>query len=640
MVDITDLPVPGQDITDLPAPPMSEQDARIAEMRKHASNFDANFGNSLLSVAGTPMSTLANIANLGIAGYGTAKQALGYGPGPNPIDTSKVPGTSDYLVQNYGTQPAAPESSADKYMQAAQRGMAFGPAGAAYSAAGQTLHDYLPKEADTGQPNPSIEAAANAALMFGPGLAGGAIKDGAYNWARSKLKDAVSANPTSSTADAAAAERFGGPQTIAQTTNSGLVRTLARQSQGQEAANVGQVQADYVANKLTAEARSLAPVPVTTPGVSEGTVQNLTQALQKRDAQLRDSADRGYTSGLAHVAALTRANPEPVEFPALTTAAQRILGENADVWNTAPKELEGRVRTLLSYLLPPKPTVAPGAAIPPRVVTAPNAVDAMKLGKALNQQYSAKERGALTDNMDQVFAELKAAYHQDLTNAPANPAIDKLRQVNADYAAGQGRIKELQDSVANSTLKALGTTDPDKAIQKFANMDPHAQRYVRDILLQNDPTTLRALQGHYIDLHLNAAQDAGRPSMLSRTDVHALNPENLVKTGMFDSATVQQLQDAQGYINTIRNFFPESNAGSVGVNINAASRIAGGVAGGVASPVFIGGAALHYLSAGYLQKLLLTPEGRQQLLQGASSPDSAMALARKIALYNQATQKK
>jgi hypothetical protein len=656
MVDITDLPVPGEDISGLPAP-QPEWWQRGGEGDKQASNLIKHARRGALAIPGALMTGAVNTGNLLGAGIGAAKQALGFGVGDNLTDPANVPLTSQWLQNKAaqlpgdlgaGFRPDQEQSTGGRMLGAAFEALpsaALGMAGGAgaipsaltsmgYGAAGQGLHEAI------GEAHPTVDALAQGALMFGPAAAG----MGTRAWAAGKLKDAVASNPSRSTSDTAGAAAFGGPLTVAQTTNSGLVRTLSRQAMGQDSANVGQTQADFVANKLADKARALAPLPVTTPGVSARTVSNIGESLKRFDTNLQHTAERDYQAGTAHVSALARANPDPVVFPSLTSAAERILGENADVWNTAPKELESRVRTLLGYLQPKVQATHVGSSAPPGArppITTANAADALRLGKSLNQQFNAKERGALNQNMDEVFAELKAAYKQDLENAPSNPAIDKLREVNSNYAAAQGRIKTLQDSVVHSTVKALGTTDPDAALAKLAGMTPHAQGYMRDILHQYDPATLRALQGHYIDMHLNAASDASRPSMLSRMDIHSLKPGELIKTGIFDSNTVHDLQNAQGYINTIRNFFPEGGAGDVGVNVNAMSRIGGGVAGqalghGVASPVFIGGAWLHKVTAGKLQKLLLTPEGRDTLMQGAQSPQAAMKMLRNIALYNNA----
>jgi hypothetical protein len=475
----------------------------------------------------------------------------------------------------------------------------------------------------------------STALAGIPFLAKGSMS----NWAKTRLTNAVKNNPPEVNANVAAADRFLGPGnlTVPQSVDAGMAHSLGGQVAGTKAVRTANRQADLFANKLTNEARALAPIPLTQPGASANVVSNVTDALRARDTKLTQTAEGEYQAGKAHVSALSRVNPAPVEFPTLTAAANRILGENGDIWNTAPKELEGRVQTLLGYLLPPKPRVGPGQPVPPRgPITTTNAADALKLGKSLNQQFNAKERGALNQNMDEVFAELKSAYKTDLENAPSNPAIDKLREVNSNYVAGQQRIKTLQDSVPNEVLKSFGTTEPDKVIRRFSEMDPHVQRYTRDILLEHDPQTLRALQGHYIDLHLNDARTVGGGSMTAKYNPGALEPRQLAETGIFDSGTVQKLQDAQGAIEAIRTFFPQMVGNKNAPGILETSRVAAGTAGGNFSPVFAGGGAIRNLLGSKLQKLLLTTEGRNALLAGAKNQQSAATLIRNLALYNNA----
>jgi hypothetical protein len=635
--------------------PTTEPDSKLKQWGK---TVVGSATGAVADVAGMIPQALHSAADIGRLGLASSRAAL---PGnsfadtpdwliPSGATTWKPPTAAEQAgtigqikggLQGLGVPvgPADPNDPAQRYVGAGLEGIGAGlltggtgvgpaMAGAGLGIAGQAVHDTL-------KDKPRDEELAQLALMFGP-LAGG---KGARDWARSKLQAALQRSPANVKADVTSGTRFMGPDsfTAAQTADSGFIQSLSKQTAGTPAVRAANIQVDRLANKLTAEARALAPIPLTNPGMSGSAVADITTAMRARDTQLQQAAEHGYTSGLAHVSALTRANPDPVQFPALTSAAERILNEQGDIWNTAPKELEPRVRTLLGYLLPKKPHIVAGQPTPPRgPITTANASDAMKLGKALNQTYSGKERGALTQNMDEVFAELKSAYKTDLESAPSNPAIDKLREVNSDYAAAQGRVKELQDSVANSVLKSLGTTNPDSALRKLLTMPPHAQRYLRDVLLTHDPDSLHALQGHYIDLHLGDAKATGGGSMASRTNPGALEPKQLAESGIFDPVTIQKLQDAQGAVNTIRNFFPQIGGDKNAPGMLETARIGAGTAAGQFSPVFAGGGLIRNAMGGWLQKLLVTPEGRASLLRGAEDPQLASKLLRNLALYNNA----
>lgn len=601
------------------------------ETARSNANFDANVTQGALGLAGIPMSTLVNLANLGIAGYGTAKQMLGLGVGPNTINPASVPGTSPWNINRAGAaaQPTD-EPGIGHYLGAIERGLpsaVLNPsaplANIGYSLAGQAVNDTVK--------DPTANAITQAAMMFGPGLVKGGMKD----YAAGKLAEVRANNPARSDIALQNAEDYtGGNLTLAQTSNSGLVRSLATQVQGQKAADVGQMQADQVALKLTQQARTLAPVPITAPGAAASTASKVGQAIDKMSTDLTDQATRGYEKGVSQVTALSRIKPEPVSFPALTATFKRLQGEVQDIYNTAPAELQPRISNLLTSLGGGNESWY--QKVNGEGITAPTALDAMKLGKAINQIYSSTERGAVTDKMDAVFAQLKSAYKTDLNSAPSNPAIDRLRSVNDEYANAADRIDTLHKSVVNEIVGALGTKDPDAAVSKMAGMNPSAQRYTRDMLLKYDPNTLRALQGHYIDLHLQEASPPGQNVFQSKTDIQALNPESLAKTGLFDPKSALELNKAQDAINTIRGFFPETVGNKVGVNLQAASRLGGGALGGHVSPVFGFGMILQALSGGQLERLLLTPEGRASLTQGATSRASAASLAQKIALYNQA----
>jgi hypothetical protein len=476
----------------------------------------------------------------------------------------------------------------------------------------------------------SPEAATDAistALMFGPGLA----VRGAKAYAASKLKDAMNAAPARASTQLAQAEKYPVNLTVAQTVGPGKLRDVATQVQGPLSAEAGQAQADAHALLLLQKARRLAPLPITSPGAAESTVNGVSKAIEKYETDLKSRASRGYERGAAQVAALSNIKPQPIQFPALTAAMRSIQDQTPNLWNTAPDVVQPRVQALLDAR-GGKGTYATRGQTGGGISTQ-SAFDALQLGKSLNQQFDTAEMQAITPAMKSTFAQLKSAYKTDLENAPASPAIDRLRSVNSEYVNGQARIQKLQDSVVAGVVRRLGN-DPDKAMRDFSTMNPSVQRYTRGVLSRYSPDTLHALQGHYIDMHLNDAAPIGRDVFSSRTDIHALNPESLAKTGIFDSKTAQELNNAQASINTIRGFFPEPVGSKYGANLQEASRLTGGIVGKVASPVFGYGMALRILSGGKLEKLLLTPEGRTALLNGATDPQAATKLIRNVALYN------
>jgi hypothetical protein len=582
----------------------------------------------------------ANVYNLGAAAVGRTMGAFGAKPEnfPATIDPSQfeLGNQLSQLPGEWGQFFAPPQAdttsgrmgnAALEALPSAGLGVAGGAGivksaltAGAYGAGGQAINETVdPNE------HPTENALAQAALMFGPGLAKGGIK--AY--ATSKLKAAAQQIPARAAGQIAAAQQeLPNGLTVAQTSSNPLIQTLATQSQGGVAAEAAQSQADALAIRLSQKARRLAPVPVTAPGASRATVDAVQEQLDKFHADLTKQGQDTYNRGAAQVAAMSRNNPVTVLFPHLTDALNQINAEAGDIWTSAPREVQPRLAQLFKFL----------GADKTRGVATMNAYEAMQLGKAINEQFSATERGAVSPKMEQVFGQLKSAYQNDLTAAGPDPAVDRLRSVNAAYKASQARIGALEDSVVNKVVGSLGTSDPDAALRKMSEMNPDVQRYTRSILLRYSPDTLRALQGHYIDMHLNDAAPTGRTSFQSPTDIHALKPGELAKTGIFDPATVAELNQSQAAVNTLRNFFPERSGGQVGVNLQAGARLAGSAVEGLhrVSPTFLYGAMLHMFSGGRLQRLLLTPEGRNELIQGAKSPQNAMALAQKIALYQQA----
>jgi hypothetical protein len=608
-------------------------------------NSAAHVARGVAGIAGAPVSAIVNLGNLFRAGYGAAGKATGLLTAdqmPEMIDPAAVPGSSANLIQGaenlpgkwgQAFSPPQAETSAGRMGNAALEAIpsaAIGGAGsvlpkvaaaAGYGAAGQAINETVdPNE------HPTANALVQAATMFGPGLA----KTGAKSYAVAKLKEAIAQSPARSQTQLAAANReLPGGLTVAQTTTSPIIQTLAQQTQGGLAADAAQTQADAMAISLTQKARKLAALPVDAPNVTRSTVQQITDALGQYHDKLVKAGQETYQRGSAQLAAMSRSNPVTVLFPELTKAIGDINAERGDIWTSAPREVQPRLQALFKFLGSDKA----------RGVATMNASEALALGKAINEQWSATERGAVTSKMDEVFGQLKSAYENDLTSNRPDPAIDLLRNINKRYSDAQARVQGLEGSIVNKIVGGFGTSDPDKVIRDMSKMGLEAQRYTRGMLLRYSPDTLRALQGHYIDLHLMDAAPAGRKSFESPTDIHALNPADLAKTGIFDPPTVAELNQAQAAVNTIRNFFPERAAGKVGVNIQAGARLAGSAVEGAhrVSPTFLYGAILHIVSGGKLQRLLLTPEGRNELIQGATSPDAAANLVRNIARYQQAT---
>jgi len=118
--------------------------------RDYAETARAGATRGLLNLAGIPAETLRNLANLGIAGYGSAATALGHPEmAPPVLRPTDVPGTPAWLQQK-----------AEQYL----------PGSTTY---GEQQHPYISKAAEFG----------SQGLALGPSAGTGAIRSGLYGMA-------------------------------------------------------------------------------------------------------------------------------------------------------------------------------------------------------------------------------------------------------------------------------------------------------------------------------------------------------------------------------------------------------------------------------------------------------------------------
>lgn len=406
-------------------------------------------------------------------------------------------------------------------------------------------------------------------------------------------------------------------QTVAQTTGSPFLAKIGQGAAGAKTAEASASIVDKLAGGLTDQAKSIAPLGVSSPEVA-GQVQKV---LAQKDADLAQRAEAVYTSGRSAVAK----DSGQVSTFNTVNAVDQMLAEARDPKVLAPPVVTKRLQGMIDTLRGKAPVDAPpgtGLASAPAQPAGTSWGGFYDLRKQINTLYDEVPKDQITPAMDQTFARLKAAYYQDLEGAPAGAAKNTTVKANQIYAGLAEEREVLKNSVVASVLGKDGKTsiaNPDQVLDRLVGLPPAAQTYVRNILETYSPQTLDQLRSYAITKNVTEAGRTGAPATVSATEPRALTPGKLADSGLFTDAQVAELRSREDALRTALTALPEKGAPTAEVTPQSVGRLAGGGF----SPTFLGGTLANVLSAGKLEKFLNTPEGRNALLAHPKSGATA-----------------
>lgn len=414
--------------------------------------------------------------------------------------------------------------------------------------------------------------------------------------------------------------------TVSQTSGSPSVRTFASGGSGRAGQVASANQMDALGDNLIKQANNIAPLPLKTPEVAD----QIASAIQKHDDNMKLVQKHTYDAGVTSVTALQSVSPANVTLNNLIKSYDSIVAQGTDIFKLAPTQLSPETQRLLEFLK--------GAPMGGARLKYVKPLGAMAIGKALNELYDSAPRGALTPAMDDAFKSLKAAYKKDIDDNIAGPVINQslieMKRVNDIYSKLSEKRDKLRNSVVNSVLGKDAIRDPDKALDTVVRMNPVAQKYTRGILEAYAPDTLDALRSYAIERHVQDAMQKSGPSFQSKFNETKISPQILIDSGLYSKAQATKLIQNEQALSVVLNQYFKEAKGSSGEALGPTP--VGRVVGGGFNPIFTSGMLLKLMTNSRIDKLLNTPEGRNNLMAGAYGTGSskAAALARRAIIEN------
>lgn len=500
-----------------------------------------------------------------------------------------------------------PEDPVQRYGAAAGLvgpSLAAGPVAGMRALAGSFGAQYL---SDQGAP---VWAQAAAGIAGGKTGLSNLTKAGA-KLALQKLESTAPAAVQTNLADAQSVNPDG--QTVAQSTGRPMLATLGQGAAGATTQAASAAIVDKLSAGMTDQAKRIAPLGVSNPEVAS----QVQKAIEAKDAELAQRGDAVYTSGRAAVA------KDPTQVGTFNTvnALDQMMAEVNDPKVLAPPVVTERLQKMIDTLRGKSAVSAPpgsGLATAPPIPPGTNWAGFYDLRKQINTLYDTFPKDQITPALDQTFSRLKAAYYQDLEAAPAGPAKTTTVKANQIYQGIADQRDNLKNSVVASVLGKQGKSalsDPDAVLDRLVTLRPSAQNYVRNILETYSPNTLDSLRSYAITKNVQDAARTGAPATISATNARALTPGKLADSGLFTTEQAAELNARESALRTALTALPEKGAATAEVTAQSAGRLVGGGF----NPVFLGGTLANTLTAGKLERVLNTPEGRNSILNPATS---------------------
>lgn len=601
---MADLVVPADDLpTAVPSSDLPDSGGTQApSIRSRLLAPAEGFNNAVATTLGMPVDMVSPWVNLARKGLGMQQ-----------ADPSAQVGGGDWwreAFDKWGMQTHVddPKDAVQRYGAAAGTvgpAMAAGPVVGMRALAGSFGAQYL---TDKGAPQ---WAQVGAAIAGGKTGLSDITKAGAKA-ALSKLEatapEAVRANL------AAAQEVMPDAQTVTQSTGRPFLAKLGQGVSGAKTQAASAAIVDKLAGGMTKQATALAPLGVSNPEVA---VQ-VQKAIAAKDAELAQRGDAVYTSGRSAVA------KDPTQVGTFNTvnALDQMIAEVNDPKVLAPPVVTERLQKMIDTLRGKPAVSAPpgsGLATRPQVMPGTNWAGFYDLRKQINTLYDTVPKDQITTALDKTFGRLKAAYYQDLEAAPAGPAKTTTIKANQIYEGVADERENLKNSVVAAVLgkdgkKALA--DPDAVLDSLATLRPSAQAFVRNIMDTYSPDTLDALRAHAITRAV-AQSSRAAAATASATDASKLlkNTNELLNSALFTPDQLKELGARQAAMRTALVALPERGAPTAEITPQSAGRLVGGGF----NPVFAMGSAANVLSAGKLERVLNTPQGRNAILNPPTS---------------------
>ncbi len=477
---------------------------------------------------------------------------------------------------------------------------------------------------DTG--NPWAQALTNVATAFTPSPYS-AARTGAKAWLNYVEQKGNPIRLRESLANAE--ELFPDQQTIGQSTNTASLRKFGAGAMKKAGEEAQAKQADAYSKGMLSYAETMSPRALTNSAIQD----EVANALQSFDTNLKERASNVYAKGREKVKALQSVSPASVDFTNLIDTYDKLVAEKSDIFKLAPTQLSPETQQLMEFLQGKTTVSGNGAAARLKKM---KPLGAMDLGKALNELYDSVDAGALTPQMDMAFKRLKSAYQKDIDAAiqgnTVNQSLIEMKRANDLFAAITEKRSQLRNSIVNKTI-GLGELrgDPDAALKKISTLNPEAQAYTRRILEAYSPETLNSLRRVALENMVNGELRTSHGAGMSRYNIRGMNPKALAESGIFSFSQAQNLAKYQDALNTILNDFPEVASGNTAIMPEAIGRQA--MSG---NPIFIAGSAAKIIPGTFLDRVFNTPEGRNWLKRGAYDKGPEGTIARRtLALWLQ-----
>lgn len=367
-------------------------------------------------------------------------------------------------------------------------------------------------------------------------------------------------------------------------------------------------------------------------GVGAGTYN----AIDKVDGAIRLQRVTDWNNGVDNVNnvadAVRSATGAPVTFP-ITNTVKTVNDVVKDLNNPAAMSdpaIKSRLNSLAVLL---NDAQSKGGKFTPQGLM--GMLQGLNAGKIYGSGAAGGAPGGADAALEAIRSKVMDAVYTDAAAAgtTAQPVATAIADMRARYAQQSEALRRLQnDTMTKLFGNADVMSDPASATDAFLKLDPSAQNYGVQILRERAPQVLYGMQSRMIENAINAATDPTKAAMAGQFDIKAFSDSlygsGAVRSGIFTSDTLKQVEDAKGYISSIMNnknsiVRPGTQIWPEDIAINLISR----------SPEFLARAVTRVMTGLNAEKLFVTPEGINALKTVSNLRSAPKEAATAAALY-------
>lgn len=368
-------------------------------------------------------------------------------------------------------------------------------------------------------------------------------------------------------------------------------------------------------------------------GVGAGTYN----AINKVDGAIRLQRASDWENGTANVNNVAEAVRDaqggtPVTFP-ITNTVKTVNDVVKDLNNPAAMAdptIKARLSSLSTLL---NDAQSKGGKFTPQGLM--GILQGLNAGKIYGGGAAGGAPGGADAALEAIRSKVMDAVYQDAAAAGQNaqPVATAIADMRARYAQQSEALRRLQnDTMTKLFGNADVMSDPASATDAFLKLDPSAQNYGVQILRERAPQVLYGMQSRLLENAINAATDPTKAAMAGQFDIKAFSDSlygsGAVRSGIFTSDTLKQVEDAKGYVASILNnknsiVRPGTQIWPEDIAINLISR----------SPEFLARAVTRVMTGLNAERLFVTPEGINALKTVANLRSAPKEAATATTLY-------